>query len=123
MSLKYLLDENVDKVYQRQFVRQNPSLIMWVVGDPGTPTRGTLDPEILCWCEDHNFVLVTNNRKSMPIHLADHIAQGHHIPGILILNDKLSISQTIDELILIAEGSFDEEYQDQIIYLPLPEYD
>ena len=121
MALKYLLDENVDKVYQRQFLRRNPNLIMWVVGDPGTPPRGTLDPEILCWCEDHNFLLVTNNRTSMPVHLAEHIAQSRHTPGILVLSDKLTIGQTIDELTLIAEGSFDGEYQDQIVHLPLPQ--
>ena len=120
MTLSYLLDENVDKVYLRQFIRQNPNLIMWVVGDPGAPSRGTLDPEILCWCEEYNFVLVTNNRTSMPVHLKDHITQGRHIPGIFILNDKLSIGQTINELILIAEASFNDEYQDQIINLPLP---
>ncbi|MBW4503166.1 MAG: DUF5615 family PIN-like protein [Scytonema hyalinum WJT4-NPBG1] len=121
MALKYLLDENVDKVYQRQFLRRNPNLIMWVVGDPGTPPRGTLDPEILCWCEEHNFLLVTNNRTSMPVHLAEHIAQSRHTPGILVLSDKLTIGQTIDELTLIAEGSFDGEYQDQIVHLPLPQ--
>ncbi|NDJ25832.1 hypothetical protein GS682_30445 [Nostoc sp. B(2019)] len=119
MTLKYLLDENVDKVYKRQFVQRNPTLIMWVVGDPGAPPRGTLDPEILCWCEEHNFLLVTNNRTSMPGHLAEHIAQDRHIPGIFILNDKLTIGQTIDELILIAQASFDNEYQNQIIHLPL----
>lgn len=119
MALKYLLDENVDKVYQRQFLRRNPSLIMWVVGDPGAPPRGTLDPEILCWCEEHNFILVTNNHTSMPVHLAEHIVKGGHIPRILILSDKLSIGETIDELALIADGSFDDEYQDQIIHLPL----
>jgi len=119
MTLKYLLDENVDKVYQRQFRKRNSFLTMWVVGDPGTPNRGTLDPEILCWCEEHNFILVTNNRKSMPVHLADHIAQGRNVPGIFILTDKLTIGQTVDELILIAEASFDNEYQNQIIHLPL----
>lgn len=56
----------------------------------------------------------------MPIHLADHIVQGLHIPGILILNANLSIGQNIDELILIAEASFDDEYQDRIEFLPLP---
>ncbi|KYC38298.1 hypothetical protein WA1_38875 [Scytonema hofmannii PCC 7110] len=120
MALKYLLDENVDKVYQRQFLRRSLNLVMWVVGDPGAPPRGTLDPEILDWCEEHNFLLVTNNRTSMPVHLADHIAQGRHIPGIFILNDKLTIGETVDELILIAEGSFEGEYQDQIVHLPLP---
>ncbi|MGL5066106.1 MAG: hypothetical protein ACRC62_39555 [Microcoleus sp.] len=70
--------------------------------------------------EENEFILVTNNRKSMPVHLADHIAAGRHIPGILILNAKLTIGQTIDELTLIAEAAFDEEYQDQIVHLPLP---
>jgi hypothetical protein len=31
----------------------------------------------------------------------------------------LSIGETINELILIAEASFDDEYQDQIIHLPI----
>jgi hypothetical protein len=120
MSLKYLLDENVDPIYRNEFRRRSSDLVMWVVGDPGAPSRGTLDPEILYWCEEHGFVLVTNNRKSMPVHLADHIAEGRHVPGILILGSKLSIGQNLDELILIAEASFEDEYQDQIVHLPLP---
>lgn len=119
MTLKYILDENVDKVYIRQFRQRNSNLMMWVVGDPGAPPRGTLDPEILCWCEEYNFILVTNNRRSMPVHLAEHVAQGKNVPGIFILNDKLTIGQTIDELIIIAEASFESEYQNQIIHLPL----
>ncbi|MCL1470246.1 hypothetical protein [Argonema antarcticum] len=55
----------------------------------------------------------------MPVHLADHISQDHHVPGIFILNSNLSIGQNIDELIVIAEGSFEGEYQDQIIHLAL----
>lgn len=120
MTIKYLMDENVDPVYQDQLRRRKPDLAVWAVGDPAAPPKSTLDPEILCWCEEHNFVLVTNNRSSMPVHLADHIAQGRHVPGIFILNPDLSIGQNIDELILIAEASFDDEYQDRIDYLPLP---
>ncbi|MEH1854241.1 MAG: hypothetical protein V7L11_21790 [Nostoc sp.] len=85
MTLKYLLDENVDKVYNRQFLQRNPNLMMWVVGDPGAPPRGTLDQEILYWCEEYNFILVTNNRTSMPGHLAEHIAQDRSIPGIVLM--------------------------------------
>ncbi|NMG08516.1 DUF5615 family PIN-like protein [Brasilonema sp. UFV-L1] len=120
MTLKYLLDENVAPLYQVQLRRQKPDLVIWVIGEPGTLPKSTLDPEILCWCEEHDFLLVTNNRKSMPVHLVEHINQGRHIPGIFILNDKLTIEQNIDELILIAEASFDGEYQDQIVHLPLP---
>ncbi|MBW4591871.1 MAG: hypothetical protein KME46_02825 [Brasilonema angustatum HA4187-MV1] len=44
---------------------REPDIIIKVVGEPKTPPKSTLDPEILCWCEDNNFVLVTNNRTSI----------------------------------------------------------
>lgn len=119
MSLKYLFDENVDPEYTRQLRRQNLELVVRVVGEPAAPPRGTLDPELLSWCEAKGFVLVTNNRRSMPAHLADHVAQGRHIPGILILNPNLSIGGTLEELIIISGASFEHEYQDRIEYLPL----
>ncbi|NEQ21115.1 MAG: hypothetical protein F6K28_18200 [Microcoleus sp. SIO2G3] len=120
MTLQYLMDENVDPVYALQLRRRQPDLVVWAVGEPNTPPKSTLDPEILLWCETNNFILVTNNRTSMPVHLADHIAQNHHVPGIFILNADMSIGETIEELILIAECSFEDEYQDQIAYLPVP---
>lgn len=118
MSLKYLLDENLDPIYKTQLVALNPNLVVWKIGEPNTPPLSTLDPKILCWCEEHNFVLVTNNRKSMPVHLADHLKSGGHVPGIFILGTKMSIGENINQLIFIAEASFEDEYQDQIIYLP-----
>jgi hypothetical protein len=84
------------------------------VGDITAPPKGTLDPEILIWCKEYDCILVTNNRKSMPVHLVDHIASKHHIPSIFILSPKLSIGENLDQLILITEGSFETEYQDRI---------
>lgn len=85
----------------------------------GAPAFGTLDPEILVWCEENEFLLVTNNRKSMPAHLQDHLEHGRHATGIFILNAEMSVGETVEELILIASASSAEEYQDQIIYLPI----
>lgn len=116
---KYLMDENVDITYPIQIRRLRPDLVIRAIGEPTVPPKKTPDPEILLWCEEYRFILVTNNRASMPVHLVDHIAQGRHVPGIFILNPDLSIGQNIYELILIVDGSFDDEYQDQIIHLPL----
>jgi hypothetical protein len=123
MTLKYLMDENVDPVYFKQLRRRKPDLVVWAVGEPNCPAKGTLDPDILIWCEVNNFILVTNNRTSMPVHLIDHLKENRHIPGIFILNSGMSIGETLDELILIAECSFETEYQDQIIHLPIPRID
>jgi len=55
----------------------------------------------------------------MPVHLKDHLQQDRHIPGIFILDPQLTIGENIEELLLIAEISFADEYQDQIIFLPI----
>ncbi len=65
MTLQYLMDENVDPVYALQLRRQQPDLVVWAVGEPNTPPKSTLDPEILLWCEANNFILVTNNRTDV----------------------------------------------------------
>ncbi len=111
MTLKYLIDENVDPTYTNQLRRLKPDLFVLAIGELTAPPRGTLDP--------HDFILVTNNRKSMPVHLNDHLAQDRHIPGILILNAKLSLGENLEELILIADASFEDEYQDRIDFLLL----
>ena len=119
MTVKYLLDGNVDLDYRAQLLRHDPTLVAWAINDPGAPSKETPDPAILRWCEEHGFILVTNNRRSMPRHLADHLTEGRHIPGIFVLNPEMSMGETIEELIIIAAASFADEYQDLISYLPL----
>jgi len=118
-QIRYLLDENVTSVYRTELVKIETMLIVWKVGDPGVPAKGTSDPDILCWCEEHGFLLVTNNRKSMPDHVAHHLQKGRHFPGIIELNPKMSVGETIDELLLIWGCSDMNEYQDKIVYLPI----
>ena len=119
MAFQYLFDENVEPAYVTQIRRRNPDVVVLAVGELTTPPKGTLDPEILIWCEIQNFILVTNNRRSMPVHLIDHLEQGRHIPGIFILNSKMSIGQNIEEILFIYQGSFDDEYQAKIEHLPV----
>lgn len=118
-KIKYLLDEHVDPRYRKALKRYSPEIVVWCIGDAGAPALSTLDPDILIWCEEQNFILVTNNRASMPVHLQDHLAVGRHMPGIFILNPRMAMGQTIDELVLIWEASVVTEYLDRIWYLPV----
>lgn len=117
--MRYLLDEHIDPVLRRELLRAEPTLEVWIIGDPGAPLRGTRDPDIMRWCEANCFCLVTNNRRSMPRHLADHLAQGNHTPGIFVLSPSMSLGQVIQELLLIAGASVDDEFRDLILYLPI----
>ncbi len=119
MEVRYLLDENLSQEWRSQLLRYQPDLMVWLIGDPLAPVQGTLDPEILVWCEAHHFLLVTNNRRSMPRHLADHLTENRSIPGILALRKNASMGRVIEDLLLIAEVGTGEEFSNRIRYLPL----
>lgn len=118
-NIRYLLDENVNPIFRTELLKREPELVVWKVGDPVAPPKGTPDSTTLEWCEENSFILVTNNRKSMPRHLQEHLEKGRHVPGIFELNPALSIGETIEELLLIWNASDTDEYQDMLIYLPL----
>jgi hypothetical protein len=118
-DIRYLFDENVNPVLLTELLKVEPGIVGWKIGYPGAPPRGTDDQAILRWCEENSFILVTNNRKTMPQHLSVHLKEGRHIPGIFELNPNMSIGETIDELLPIWGASMLDEYQDLIIYLPL----
>ncbi len=117
MMLRQLLDEHVDVGLLTSLRQRAPELVIWRVGDPGMPPFGTLDPQILRWCEAHDLVLVANNRRSMPIHLADHPASGQHTPGIFSLHPSMGIGEIIEYPILAAHAARPQEYRDQILHV------
>jgi hypothetical protein len=86
---------------------------------PTRPRLAHLTPDILIWCEENDFILVTRNRKSMPVHHAEHLAEGRTANGIFTLSENMSVSETVEELLLIAVASELEEYQNLILYLPI----
>ena len=119
-EFKFLLDEHVGVPLEKALKRHSPDIVVWRIGEPGTPPIGTLDPDILIWCERRGFALVTNNRSTMPVHLSERIAAGRYVPPIFILNPKMSIGETAEELYLLWATAEPEEYADRLNYLPIP---
>ncbi len=119
MKVRFLLDEHVDRAIQRQLRRLEPQIEVLAINDPGAPAIGTLDPDILGWLEDNGYVLVTENRSTIPAHLADHFAASRHIPGIFWIRPAVGIGRIIEELRLIWFASTAEEYQDRMLFIPL----
>src|SRR5438477_12537140 len=98
MKLRYLLDEHVNRAIQRQLRRLDPHLDVLAVGDLDAPPAGMLDPDILIWLEEHLYILVTENRSTIPRHLADHLAAGRHLPGIFWIRPGVRLGRIIEEL-------------------------
>lgn len=116
----FLLDENVPLILQTQLKRQEPKLEVIAIGEGIAPPKGTLDPAILVWIERHNFILLTNNRSTMPGHLCDHLTQGGHVPGIIQLPKQMyPLREILADLLIVWGASLPGELQDRILYLPL----
>ncbi len=118
MKPRFFLDEHMDPAIQRQLRRLNLEIEINRIGEPGVPSAGTPDPEILDWLEQNNYLLVTGNRRTMPVHLADHLNSGKHIPGILLLRGAISLGELVEDLLLIWYASEVEEYTDKISFIP-----
>jgi hypothetical protein len=119
MKPRFLLDENVDRAVQRQLRRLDAAISVLLIGDHSAPPKGTLDHELLLWLEANGYILITNDRSTMPEHLVEHYRQAHHIPGIFWLRPNASIGEVIETLHLIWVASDASEYMDRMLYIPL----
>ncbi|MCS7282599.1 MAG: DUF5615 family PIN-like protein [Anaerolineae bacterium] len=116
---RYLLDEHIPRAVQRQLRRRDLRIEVLAIGDPGAPAAGTPDPTILTWIEENGYILITENRRTLPAYLAAHFAAGRHIPGLFWLRPGTSIGEIVEELYLIWQSCTAEEFLDQTLYLPL----
>ena len=121
MPLAYLLDENqrglLWDVIQRHNARGVDPLDAVRVGDLPELPLGRQDPDILLWAEAQERILVTFDKSTMPGHLADHLAGGHHCPGIFMVSRTSRPLEVLEFLILAAYASEPAEWRDWIKYV------
>jgi len=88
---RFLLDEHINRAIQRQLRRLDAQVQVLAVGDAGAPPSGIPDPDLLIWIEENGYILVTENRRTLPSHLADHYAAGRDVPGIFWLRPSVQV--------------------------------
>ncbi len=122
MAIAYLLDENLPAslwraIRRRNITSQNP-LDVVRVGEPEDLPLSTDDETILRWIELADRILVTQDKSTMPGHLAHHLASKHHSPGIFMLRLGCSIPTVIEFLELASDASAPDEWRDRIAFVP-----
>ena len=119
MKVRFLMDENLSPRLKLAVLRLNPEIDMLRVGDEGTPSFGTLDPEILVYLQKSQRILLTDNRKSMPEHIETHLANDGFFWGLFWLIPRATVREIAEDLVLIWETTEAEEWKNQLIWIPL----
>src|SRR6266550_2766750 len=118
MPLRYLLDENLRGSLWRAVRRHNLTSDLPIdvlrIGDVTDLPLGADDPTALIWIERENRILVTKDKNSMAVHLADHLMHGRHCPGIFMVLPRTSLRDVLAHLILAAYASEPHEWVDRI---------
>jgi predicted nuclease of predicted toxin-antitoxin system len=115
--LRLAADENFNGDIVRGLLRRNPKLDIVRVQDVGL--SGADDPSVLQWAADQGRIVVTHDISTLAKHAFDRIAAGQPMPGVFVVTSVAAIGQAIDDLILLAECSFDGEWEGQVRFLPL----
>ena len=101
--LRFLLDEHLAHAIQSQLLRLDAEIEILVMGQPFAPPIGASDQDILLWLERTDYVLVTNNRRTMPDHIRAHYAAGHRLPGLFLLKRQARIGQVIEQALPVVD--------------------
>jgi hypothetical protein len=88
------------------------------VGDVADLPLSADDAAVLLWAEREGRILITEDRHNMHGHLRDHLAGGHHSPGILIPRADQPMRTLVESLVLIAHAGESTDFADVVTYIP-----
>ena len=115
--LRLLIDQDLDHVILRGLLLRVPNLDVITAHQVGL--SNATDPELLAWAAQHDRVVVTHDRRTMPYHATSRIARAEKIAGIIIVSRQLPVSRVIDDLEIIVSCSDMVEWENIVKHLPL----
>ena len=80
---------------------------------------GASDPYVLEWAAQTGRVILTHDASTMTRHAYDRVRLGRAMPGVFEVPQGLALGRVIEDLILLAEYSLEDEWEGQVLYLPL----
>lgn len=116
MKVRFQADADLNQVILLATTRREPAIDFQTAIMADLP--GLDDGQVLKRAAQEGRVLVTHDRKTMPKHFSEFIAN-QSSPGLLIVPQYLSVAAAVEDLILIWSATEAEEWVDRIGFLPL----
>ena len=111
------MDEDLNNDIPRGLLLRQQALDMVRVQDVGL--RQADDDAVLAWAARHKRLVVTHDANTMTRAAYERAVQGLPMPGLIVVAATAALHQAIDDLLLLAECSGDDEWDGQVVYIPL----
>lgn len=116
--MRLLTDENFNGTILRGLIRRLPNLDVVRVQDVGL--RNADDPVILEWAANENRILLTHDVATITLYAYDRINRELPMAGVIEVIATAPIGQILEDLELLILCSQPSEYQNRVIFVPLP---
>ena len=80
---------------------------------------GADDAAVLEWAARENRVLITHDVSTMTKYAYDRVRRGEAMPGVFEISRSVPIGRAIEDILLVADCSLQNEWEGQVRYLPL----
>lgn len=115
--LRLATDHNFNGHIIRRLQRELPQLDIVRVTDIGLAKAP--DQEILEWAAIEDRILLTHDLRTMPKFAYARIANNQRMRGVFAIRENAPHNKVLEDLLLILECSQDNDWENQILYLPL----
>jgi hypothetical protein len=115
--LRLIADEDLNNSIVRGLLRRRPDLDIVRVQDVGLSAAD--DPTVLEWAAKEGRVLLTHDVSTITKYAYERVRAGQTMPGVFEVSRAIAIGRAIEDILLLAECSFDDEWEGQVRCLPL----
>jgi hypothetical protein len=112
-----LADENFDGRVLKGLMHRCPELDLLRAQDTGL--METDDREILEWAAREGRILLTHDADTVIDFAYERVRKGLRMPGVLEVKTTVPLAQAIEEILIFAQCSREDEWEGQVRYIPL----
>ena len=116
--IRLLTDENIKGAVVQALLQH--TLVIDVVRVQDMDLYSALDPAILEWASENNRIVLTHDAKTMIPLAHERVHKGLSMPGMIIFSQSLSVNVVVDDLLDMALYGLEGEWENRVVYLPLP---
>jgi predicted nuclease of predicted toxin-antitoxin system len=113
---RFLADADLNRAIVSGVKRRAPGIDFWTAQDASIDAMADLD--VLAIAARDSRILVSHDFGTMPHHFRDFVAR-QRSPGVFLISQAVPVVIAVEALLMIAEASEAEEWENQLTYLPL----